>query len=1272
MKCHSAAMLYHWWKSNELLHSRRVQLAFCLCTTDVHEPNTYFVVQKLITSSMKPVFVNENLCLLKTTKSTEKFHWQHWTLFEAIFQSILCTSLFEEVCMTKLKKANVACFLRGVVEYLFLFSHCQSISGVLEVQLSAFTYLLIALLFFCFQNRERSISGGRVSWATTVSAERTTVFLLLHCCIMCENFVCHNERCTVWSVVSTMRFVHAESCKFRLTIVAHTVHSCLIMLTGFHTTWDAFADVNKCPCFSYSRLIHRHPVLFVLITCMISCVFAVLPLVLAPLPDFSDPTIGFATRGTPISRRLDTWEKLRQEVENAGIFSRFPDSLDVKERITLKKRHSSSDSVVVQRRKRPKQDKFNQNGDMNITMFCTSMNSMIVFHLENPFSYKSLSTLCKFEHRLYDTPLRHGLHLSSAGERSSGGPLCQPWHLASIAAQLVYKENCADLEPADQPVLVELIEKCIPYRRVIAHCLKSSARGSGKTCESIPENCKRFELHMLYNVLVPKDLFPSAQSNGTATVKMKNDSLSNLIDESVVFNANQSFETLMILSVSRRALQFHDDPIGLYNSILFEVESLSNEATMVAIRLGIEEAMFKMSLFRDLIYNVLAVIIILLIIFCFTRSVMYTAACFLCIIMSLGVANFLYTIVFNVRFFPFINLLTLIMVIGIGADDAFILHQAWKVAEKEDGENSSEDVIRNTLSHASTAMFVTSATTAAAFFSNLLSPIVVLRCFGLFAGIAILCNYMFTILWLPAVIVLLRRYNCKRDSGCKLNIASRLFTMNTMREYGNKLASPSRLLVKFISEFDTMLMLIVGGVGLAAALAFFVGPSLQLPHIDHFQFFKMSHPTERWPFEQKKRFAFTEKAADLPMIMTVVWGLREESSPKQFEPTDYGQLEILPFTLGNNVSVKWMMQFCSRIAAQPFTNALKLSPTASCFLPSFISTLQEENCGSDRCCGDYVDSFNASQFERCLRKTMIEYRPFLEQPDSGLLMGPLFDRRTNRLAVVIVTYISTYNFSYAFNEMRQFYDEIGSWMEKELETAPEELQGAWFVSENLKIFDLQLALTTISKVSLPIAIAITVVVLLLTTRNVLVITMAMMTIVAVILTLSVCLVLLEWQLNVIESTTLTLATGLSFDYTLHYAATYLLVRRTGSRKPVEEIFCKVGSPVFMSMLTTAVGGLCMTFSSVYAYYQVGVFMLLLASISWGYATFLFLPMCSIVCRLSTKLPSIHWPWNRRSHTQASTLPPAAVPSEAPSPLPELPPSFAFTGKAVADNNIISC
>ncbi|KAL1226796.1 Protein dispatched [Trichinella spiralis] len=1084
-------MLYHWWKSYELLHSRRVQLAFCLCTTDVHEPNTYFVVQKLITSSMKPLFVNENLCLLKTTKSTEKFHWwQHWTLFEAIFQSILCT---------------------------------------------------------------------------------------------------------------------------------------------------------------YSRLIHRHPVLFVLITCMISCVLAVLPLVMAPLPDFSDPTIGFATRGTPISRRLDTWEKLRQEVENAGIFSRFPDSLDVKERITLKKRHSSSDSVVVQRRKRPKQDKFNQNGDMNITMFCSyspsSMNSMVVFHVENPFSYKSLSTLCKFEHRLYDTPLRHGLHLSSAGERSSGGPLCQPWHLASIAAQLVYKENCADLEPADQPVLVELIEKCIPYRRVIARCLKSSARGSEKTCESIPENCKRFELHMLYNVLVPKDLFPSAQSNGTATLKMKNDSLSNLIDESVVFNANQSFETLMILSVSRRALQFHDDPIGLYNSILFEVESLSNEATMVAIRLGIEEAMFKMSLFRDLIYNVLAVIIILLIIFCFTRSVMYTAACFLCIIMSLGVANFLYTIVFNVRFFPFINLLTLIMVIGIGADDAFILHQAWKMAEKEDGENSSEDVIRNTLSHASTAMFVTSATTAAAFFSNLLSPIVVLRCFGLFAGIAILCNYMFTILWLPAVIVLLRRYNCKRDSGCKLNIASRLFTVNTMREHGNKLASPSRLLVKFISEFDTMLMLIVGGVGLAAALAFFVGPSLQLPHIDHFQFFKMSHPTERWPFEQKKRFAFTEKAADLPMIMSVVWGLREESSPKQFEPTDYGQLEILPFTLGNNVSVKWMMQFCSRIAAQPFTNALRLSSTASCFLPSFISSLQEENCGSDRCCGDYVDSFNASQFERCLRKTMIEYRPFLEQPDSGLLMGPLFDRRTNRLAVVIVTYISTYNFSYAFNEMRQFYDEIGSWMEKELETAPEELKGAWFVSENLKIFDLQLALTTISKVSLPIAIAITV----------------------------VCLFgAFGMAIECDRVDNFDTSYRLSFDYTLHYAATYLLVRRTGSRKPVEEIFCKVGSPVFMSMLTTAVGGLCMTFSSVYAYYQVGVFMLLLASISWGYATFLFLPMCSIVCRLSTKLPSIHWPWNRRSHTQASTLPPAAVPSEAPSPLPELPPSFAFTGKAVADNNIISC
>ncbi|KRZ23089.1 Protein dispatched -like protein 1 [Trichinella pseudospiralis] len=1237
MKCHSAAMLYHWWKSNELLHSRRVQLAFCLCRTtelsvaDVDESSTYFVVQKLITSSMKPVFVNENLCLLKTTKPTDKFHWQHstTTVFEAIFQSILCTSLFEEVCMTKLKKQ----MLHRHVFLPVVFLHYNSAINFWCAKSATFSFCIFincAGFFFCFQNRERSISGTKnlvllqLLTCTDQLKGSLCCFGLFHCCISCVK--------VLFATMNVVRF--GQLCP----------PCALSKLNHANFGLPSMLNVNKCPCFSYSRLIHRHPVLFVLITCMISCILAVLPLVLAPLPDFSDPTIGFATRGTTISRRLDTWEKLRQEVRNAEIFSRFPDSLDVKEQITLKKRHSFDDSAVSHRRKRPKQDKFNENGDMNITMFCTSMNSMVVFHLENPFSYKSLSALCRFEHRLYNSPLKHDLHLSSAGERSNGGPLCQPWHLASIAAQLVYKENCADLEPADQPFLVEVIEKCTPYRRVIAHCLKSSARDSGKTCESIPENCRRFELHMLYNVLVPKDLFQSAQSNATTALKMKNDNLSNLIDESVIFNANQSFETLMILPVSRRALQFHDDPIGLYNSILFEVESVSNEATMVAIRLGIEEAMFKMSLFRDLIYNVLAVIIILLIIFCFTRSVMYTAACFLCIIMSLGVANFLYTIVFNVRFFPFINLLTLIMVIGIGADDAFILHQAWKMAEKEDGENSSEDVIRNTLSHASTAMFVTSATTAAAFFSNLLSPIVVLRCFGLFAGIAILCNYVFTILWLPAVIVLLRRYNCKRDSGCKLNLASRLFTVNTMREYGNKLASPSRLLVKFISEFDTMLMLIVGGVGLAAALAFFVGPSLQLPHIDHFQYFKVSHPTERWPFEQKKRFAFTEKAADMPMVMTVVWGLREESSPKQFEPTDYGQLEILPFTLGNNVSVEWMMQFCSRIAAQPFTNSLKLSSTASCFLPSFVSALQEQNCDSDRCCGDYLDSFNSSQFERCLRKTMIEYRPFLEHSDSDLLMGPLFERRTNRLAVVIVTYISTYNFSYAFNEMRQFYDEVGSWMEKELETAPEELKGAWFV----------------------------IVVLLLTTRNVLVITMAMMTIIAVILTLSVCLVLLEWQLNVIESTTLTLATGLSFDYTLHYAATYLLVRRAGSRKPVEEIFCKVGSPVFMSMLTTAVGGLCMTFSSVYAYYQVGVFMLLLASISWGYATFLFLPMCSVVCRLSSKLPSVQWPWKRRSHTQGSTLPPAAVPSEAPSPLPELPPSFAFTGKAVADNNIISC
>ena len=56
----------------------------------------------------------------------------------------------------------------------------------------------------------------------------------------------------------------------------------------------------------------------------------------------------------------------------------------------------------------------------------------------------------------------------------------------------------------------------------------------------------------------------------------------------------------------------------------------------------------------------------------------------------------------------------------------------------------------------------TSLTTAAAFFANAVSHITCVRCFGIFAGLVVLCDYVLMISWLPAVVVLHHRHRWLR------------------------------------------------------------------------------------------------------------------------------------------------------------------------------------------------------------------------------------------------------------------------------------------------------------------------------------------------------------------------------------------------------------------------------------------------------------------------------------------------------------------------------
>jgi predicted RND superfamily exporter protein len=176
-----------------------------------------------------------------------------------------------------------------------------------------------------------------------------------------------------------------------------------------------------------------------------------------------------------------------------------------------------------------------------------------------------------------------------------------------------------------------------------------------------------------------------------------------------------------------------------------------------------------------------------------------TFTTFISILYTLSLAYFFYTFVCGVAFFPFMNVLATVIAIGVGADDTFILVKAWtsqhpeirkkskhhratsigntgKVRNQDDqshiihcvgdtgnqeevicrnkfGEDELIRMVKATLKHSTLTISVTSITTSVAFFASFISNVTAIKCFSIFAGIAIICNFLLMVTWTPAAFV---------------------------------------------------------------------------------------------------------------------------------------------------------------------------------------------------------------------------------------------------------------------------------------------------------------------------------------------------------------------------------------------------------------------------------------------------------------------------------------------------------------------------------------
>ena len=166
---------------------------------------------------------------------------------------------------------------------------------------------------------------------------------------------------------------------------------------------------------------------------------------------------------------------------------------------------------------------------------------------------------------------------------------------------------------------------------------------------------------------------------------------------------------------------------------------------------------------QDTAYAIISVMAVLAY-FCFHLwSVFLAFMAMLLILLSFGLTAVIYQGIIGVTFYSNLNNLVIFIVLGIAADDFFVLMDAWRQSETmpelraTEGDDLELETKKNRMAYAirrsARAMFVTSSTTCVAFLANVFSPIMPIKAFGIFAAIVIPADFILVCLIFPSLII---------------------------------------------------------------------------------------------------------------------------------------------------------------------------------------------------------------------------------------------------------------------------------------------------------------------------------------------------------------------------------------------------------------------------------------------------------------------------------------------------------------------------------------
>ncbi|XP_076237082.1 protein dispatched [Calliopsis andreniformis] len=1042
----------------------------------------------------------------------------------------------------------------------------------------------------------------------------------------------------------------------------------------------------------FSRVITHHPYTILMVILLFSSTCLIVPLTVKKFPDFSDPQLGFEARGTALAQRLIAWQNLMeaskpkgQLIDNPleyyyyvrqqhqqnyvngqnhswvsqGNMRKKPKSKKIggkkyQKQVTDKKQ---GDEIVVKDKweelielKNKKidvvKDYRNQDHIDNENFFCNLPSSAYArvvigrnFEDANLWSMEGVLAQCHIDAELRSNSHFPSLCQTQMEHNSAPQKCCRSWSPANYVALLSNRSSCLGVTESDLNRVEILLQRCIYYYQ--NHQLTSNCAEDLNCQRHVPSECYMHNAaYHLLHYLLDTDFISN----------YKQDSQNKL-------NSTLKYAMLFLpIAASSATLDFYR---GL------DTDGLSyGKFCVKGMQLGLKSTLFDRLLVSDSILLLTGFAFVTFCIWIYTGCLLLTVTTIIAVIFSLGISYAVYTLVLHIKFFPFMNLLAIVVAVGIGADDAFIYCKIWERGkERKISNDGLLRLVQETMKHAVPSMFVTSLTTAVAFFASIVSNVTAINCFSLFSGMTVIANFFLMVTWLPACVVVSERLRTNLLSPA--NFLTRKI-IRPLRLFGDKIAIGfNTSLTKTVIQFRWCWLLSLGAIAIICCIIVFQYPGLQLPDTAEFQLFESSHSFEKYDLIYSRNFWFEKREMvdnwDV-LPMRFVWGIKPIDNGNYLDPDVLGTPEWdESFDVSNPESQVWLEKFCRNLRAQSFYRSTLGPLLPNCFIESLHDWMQrrcedpiDSRINYMPCCEKSTFPYNSSVLQRCAAEANAElYRTpsylwvrngvsagikFLNEP--ALTQLPMSNETHSvtmpipKIKALVVEYDSIYNYSLSFSNMDTFFHQVENWMQDQLKTAPMGMRGGWFISR-LEFYELQRTLYEGTLWAMGVSLVLALTVLAFVTFNPLISLYAIITIGAAIVVTIASLVLLGWKLNVLESVAVSTAIGLTVDFSLHYVVSYKACTSKEREDRVRTALMQMGGPTLMASLTSGAAGALMLPSCVLAYIQIGIFLVLVMGISWIYATFFLCPMLAIIGPSSNfaqfEYPRLNILWNFRNN-----------------------------------------